>query len=138
MLTPPQIKFECAPLSVLDYFEKATAALFRVMKANLLPRTENIFQQFAKQHAFSLQLQAHRSRLVGSFVFICSKTFQEPLCAWQVQFSVLLFLRITLFFFLLLRGLAKQKRRCVDMVNRSVTFMMIAVSVKALKTTQHR
>ena len=45
---------------------------------------------------------------------------------------------ITLFFFLLLRGLAKQKRRCVDMVNRSVTFMMIAASVKALKTTQHR
>ena len=41
-------------------------------------------------------------------------------------------------FFLFLRGLAKQKRRCVDMVNRSVTFMMIAVSVKALKTTQHR
>ena len=28
------------------------------MKADLLPRTENIFQQFAKQHAFSLPLFA--------------------------------------------------------------------------------
>ena len=42
----------------LDYFEKATAALFWVMKADLLPRTENIFQQFTQQHAFSLPLFA--------------------------------------------------------------------------------
>ena len=41
----------------LDYFEKATAALFWVMKADLLPRTENIFQQFT-QHAFPLPLFA--------------------------------------------------------------------------------